>query len=215
MPLLEVKDLQVEFRTHDAGVRAVNGVNFTLEEGATLGIVGESGSGKSQSILAMMGLLASNGRASGQALYRGENLIGMSHRTMNRIRGNRLSILRPHRRVFRQRVRPCFLIHHRVGGFDRDCAENCFEHLRAIHSHVKPRIVDYVLANRQKVSPVVARRYRQEGAAPVRIDIAGLRRMGVKVLLGNLLDEHDKIRHNSERLARLLLDEFLPRASRK
>jgi len=89
------------------------------------------------------------------------------------------------------------------------------EHLRAIHSHVKPRIVDYVLANRQKVSPLVARRYRKEGAAPVRIDIAGLRRMGVKVLLGNLLDEHDKIRHNSARLARLLLDEFLSRPPRK
>ncbi|BBP98652.1 peptide ABC transporter ATP-binding protein [Burkholderia sp. SFA1] len=93
MPLLEVKDLQVEFRTHDATVRAVNGVNFALEEGETLGIVGESGSGKSQSILAMMGLLASNGRARGQAFYRGENLIGMPHKTMNRIRGNRLSMI--------------------------------------------------------------------------------------------------------------------------
>ncbi|GJH20363.1 ATP-binding cassette domain-containing protein [Caballeronia novacaledonica] len=93
MPLLEVNDLQVEFSTHDANVRAVNGVNFTLEEGETLGIVGESGSGKSQSVLAMLGLLASNGRARGRAMYRGENLIGMPDRAMNRIRGNRLSMI--------------------------------------------------------------------------------------------------------------------------
>jgi oligopeptide transport system ATP-binding protein len=93
MPLLEVKGLQVEFRTHDAAVRAVNGVSFTLEEGETLGIVGESGSGKSQSVLAMLGLLASNGRATGEALYRGENLLGMPARALNRIRGNRLSMI--------------------------------------------------------------------------------------------------------------------------
>src|ERR1700761_6371867 len=93
MPLLEVKDLQVEFATPDATVRAVGGVSFTLEEGETLGIVGESGSGKSQSVLAMLGLLASNGRATGHALYRGENLIGMPQRVLNRIRGNRLSMI--------------------------------------------------------------------------------------------------------------------------
>jgi len=88
-------------------------------------------------------------------------------------------------------------------------------HLRALQDHVKPRIIDYVVANREKVSPVVARRYRREGATPVTVDVAGSRKMGVKVLLGNLLDERDKIRHDSARLARLLLDEFLPRAAGK
>jgi uncharacterized cofD-like protein len=89
------------------------------------------------------------------------------------------------------------------------------EHLRAIQDHVTPRIIDYVVANRQKISPAVATRYRREGAAQVAMDSAGLRKTGVQVLLGNLLDEHDKIRHNSARLARLLLDEFLPRAAAK
>jgi uncharacterized cofD-like protein len=83
------------------------------------------------------------------------------------------------------------------------------EHLRAIQTHVKPRIVDYVVANRQKVSVNVAKRYRQEGAAQVKVDAAGLCKLGVQVLLGNLLEEHNVIRHNSARLARLLLDEFV------
>jgi uncharacterized cofD-like protein len=85
------------------------------------------------------------------------------------------------------------------------------EHLRAIQEHVKPRIVDFVLANRQQVSPAVARRYLREGASPVTVDAAKLRRMGVKVLLEDLLEEHEKIRHNSARLAQVLLDEFVPR----
>jgi len=88
------------------------------------------------------------------------------------------------------------------------------QHLRAILSHVKPRIIDYVVANRQKVSPAVARRYRRQGASQVTIDAAGLRKSGVQLLLGNLLEEHNKIRHDSARLARLLLDEFLPRSTR-
>ena len=85
------------------------------------------------------------------------------------------------------------------------------EHLRAIQNHVKARIVDYVVANRQKVSPTVARRYCKQGASQVKVDVAGLRELGVQMLLGNLLEEREKIRHNSARLARLLLDEFLPR----
>jgi len=88
-------------------------------------------------------------------------------------------------------------------------------HLRAIQSHVRPRIVDYVVANRQKVSPAVARRYRAQGASQVDVDIPGLRKLGVTVLLGNLLEQHSKIRHNSARLAQLLLDEFAGRAGHR
>ena len=85
------------------------------------------------------------------------------------------------------------------------------EHLRAIQEHVKPKIVDVVVANRQPVSAAVARRYRREGAAQVRVDAGRLREMGAHVLLGNLLEEHNVIRHNPKRLAQLLLDEFAPR----
>ena len=84
------------------------------------------------------------------------------------------------------------------------------EHLRAIQAHVKPRIVDFVLANRRGVSPAVKRRYEREGAAQVKVDVAALRKMRLRVLLDDLLDEHDKIRHDSKRLAKVLLDEFVP-----
>ncbi|MGI4983993.1 MAG: ABC transporter ATP-binding protein [Janthinobacterium lividum] len=93
MPLLQVNNLEVAFATPDATVRAVNGVSFALEEGSTLGIVGESGSGKSQSVLAMMGLLAANGTVSGSALYQGQDLLRMPAQALNRIRGNRLSMI--------------------------------------------------------------------------------------------------------------------------
>ncbi|TDR80407.1 oligopeptide/dipeptide ABC transporter ATP-binding protein [Paludibacterium purpuratum] len=93
MSILNVSNLGVQFRTNDGMVNAVNGLTFELNQGQTLGIVGESGSGKSQSVLAMMGLLAKNGTASGEALFHGQNLLTMSPRELNRIRGDRISMI--------------------------------------------------------------------------------------------------------------------------
>ncbi len=93
MTLLKVRDLEVRFASQDSTVNAVNGVSFDLEAGSTLGIVGESGSGKSQSVLAMLGLLAGNGRASGTAMYDGQNLLTMPTKALNKIRGNKLSMI--------------------------------------------------------------------------------------------------------------------------
>lgn len=83
------------------------------------------------------------------------------------------------------------------------------DHLRAIQRHVPHRIIDWVVANRQAVSPEVARRYHAEGAEPVLIDLPQLQKLGVRVVLDNLLEEHGVIRHNADRLARLLIEEFL------
>jgi uncharacterized cofD-like protein len=82
------------------------------------------------------------------------------------------------------------------------------DHLRVIQTHAARKLVDYVVANRQLVSPKVARRYRRQGAEPVAIDLSELQQLGCKVILDNLLDEHDVIRHNHKRLARLLLQKF-------
>lgn len=85
------------------------------------------------------------------------------------------------------------------------------DHLRAIQKHVQHRVIDWVVANRQPVSPEVARRYRADGAEPVAVDLAALQKLGYRVILDNLLEEHGVIRHNTRRLSRLLVEEFLQR----
>jgi uncharacterized cofD-like protein len=85
------------------------------------------------------------------------------------------------------------------------------DHLRAIQKHVPRRVIDWVVANRQPVSPDVARRYRAQGAEPVVVDLPALQKLGFRVILDNLLEEHGVLRHNTGRLSRLLLEEFLRR----
>ncbi|GGP18787.1 oligopeptide/dipeptide ABC transporter ATP-binding protein [Silvimonas iriomotensis] len=93
MSLLQVKNLGVRFTTPDGVISAVNGVNFELERGKTIGIVGESGSGKSQTVLALMGLLAKNGQTTGEAMFEGKNLLEMTPKQLNGIRGDRISMI--------------------------------------------------------------------------------------------------------------------------
>lgn len=83
------------------------------------------------------------------------------------------------------------------------------DHLRAIRRHTPRSVVDWVVANRRPVSPDVARRYRRQGAEEVAVNLSELQKLGYRVVLDNLLEEHGVIRHNPRRLARLLLEEFL------
>ncbi|WP_417454295.1 oligopeptide/dipeptide ABC transporter ATP-binding protein [Kiloniella sp.] len=91
--ILEVKDLSVTFSTPEGPVNAVNNMNFTIKAGEALGVVGESGSGKSQTFLAVMGLLASNGKTTGSAKLLGRELIGLSADELNKIRGQSMSMI--------------------------------------------------------------------------------------------------------------------------
>ena len=82
------------------------------------------------------------------------------------------------------------------------------DHVRAIQEHTPRRVLDWVVANRRSVSPEVAKRYRKEGAEPAVVDVGELQKLGLRVVLDNLLEEHGVIRHNPQRLAGLLLEEF-------
>src|SRR6184192_707423 len=80
------------------------------------------------------------------------------------------------------------------------------DHICAIQKHVPRRVIDCVLANRQVISPVVARRYRAEGATPVTVDLAALKSLGCRVILDDLVEEHAVLRQNERRLSWLLLE---------
>ena len=87
------------------------------------------------------------------------------------------------------------------------------DHLTAIREHTSRRVIDWVVANRQHVSREVAKRYRAQGAEPVTVDIYSLQKLGYRVILDNLLEEHGVLRHNPAALSQLLFEEFL--SSRK
>ncbi len=93
--LLEVKGLKTHFHMHGYTVRAVDGVDFELAEGETLGIVGESGCGKSQTSMSIMRLVPDPpGKIeAGEVLFRGADLLKLSDPEMRRIRGNNISMI--------------------------------------------------------------------------------------------------------------------------
>jgi oligopeptide transport system ATP-binding protein len=137
MPLLEVSNLEVHFDTPEGVVKAVNGMDFQLNEGETLAIVGESGSGKSQLVMAIMGLLAENGSASGRAEFHGKDLMRMAPKELNAIRGRHIAMifqdpmtsLNPFLTIEKQMIE--VVMHHQ--GLSRDEARaHAVEMLRAV-----------------------------------------------------------------------------------
>jgi peptide/nickel transport system ATP-binding protein len=92
-PLLEVNHLNVSFATRDGPVHAVKDLSFQLRPGEVLGIVGESGSGKTQAAMAILGLMADNGRVSGSIRFEGDELVGMPAARLRKVRGARIAMV--------------------------------------------------------------------------------------------------------------------------
>ncbi len=93
--LLNINNLTVTFKTQEGFIKAVDSLDFNLQEGETLGIVGESGSGKSVTSLAIMGLIPHPpGEISGgDIFYFGNNLIKLKEKDRRAIRGNEISMI--------------------------------------------------------------------------------------------------------------------------
>ncbi len=93
--LLEVNDLRTRFHTPEGTVYAVNGISFHLDEGETLAVVGESGCGKSVTMLSILGLIAKppGEIASGSALYNGIDLLTITERQLEHIRGKEIGMI--------------------------------------------------------------------------------------------------------------------------
>ncbi|SDR48134.1 ATP-binding cassette domain-containing protein [Pseudovibrio sp. Tun.PSC04-5.I4] len=93
MALLDIQNLRITYDTPEGVIEAVKDVSLTISKGETLGIVGESGSGKSQTAFATMGLLPPNAKISGSIKYQGQEIIGRSHKEMNKLRSNEIAMI--------------------------------------------------------------------------------------------------------------------------
>jgi uncharacterized cofD-like protein len=88
------------------------------------------------------------------------------------------------------------------------------DHVRAIRNHGGDGLIDWVILNRAPFTREVALRYRAQGAYPVSADVTELERMGIRWVADDLLEQQGKVRHNSRRLARLLLRNFITKQPR-
>jgi peptide/nickel transport system ATP-binding protein len=148
--LLEVKDLSTSFNTEDGVLKAVQGVTFSVEKGQTLGIVGESGCGKSVTCLTIMGLNPKRTTtSSGEALWKGEDLLTAKPSKLREIRGDEISMifqdpmtsLNPVHTIGRQLVE-AVLLHRDVT--KRVARARALELLKAVGiPHAEQRIDDY------------------------------------------------------------------------
>ncbi len=147
-PVLECRDLTVRFSGDNGEVRAVNGLNLTVRQGECFGVVGESGSGKSQAFMAVMGLLAENGAASGSVKLNGREILNAPRKTLNTIRGVDMAL------IFQDPMSSLtpFL---RIG--DQMC-ETLIEHSKTSYAQARARVLEVLEMVR---IPAAKRRFGQ------------------------------------------------------
>ena len=176
-PVLEIERLRVRFETADGLIEAVRGVSMTVNAGECLGVVGESGSGKSQTMLAAMGLLATNGRAEGAVRFSGQDILGLKPQALNRIRGAKAAM------IFQDPL-TALTPHVRIG---EQIAEPLRRHLKLSHAEARARALHWL--DRVRI-PDAARRLDQyphelSGGMRQRVMIAAAMAPGPELLIAD------------------------------
>src|SRR6185369_4308122 len=93
-PVLQIRELQIHYRTPSGVTRAVDGASFDVPEGAVVGLVGESGCGKTTLARAITGIMARNATiAGGSMLYAGRDLVGLDYRAYNALRWREIAFI--------------------------------------------------------------------------------------------------------------------------
>ena len=92
-PLIDIRNLTVDFDAGHRVVRALHGVDLAIGDGEAVGLVGESGSGKSVTWLAALGLLGGRARVRGEAVFEGRNLVGAPAHDLEAVRGARIAMI--------------------------------------------------------------------------------------------------------------------------
>ncbi len=147
-PVLKVEDLEVTYSTRAGSVKAVRDVSFEIRPGEALGLVGESGCGKSTLALAIMNYVAKNAEVTGgRILFCGEDVVQMSGRELNHIRGNEIAMvyqdpmaaLNPSLRIGQQLTE--VLVEHKVSRSDEARAES-IRMLERVHMPDPPAIME-------------------------------------------------------------------------
>jgi peptide/nickel transport system ATP-binding protein len=133
LPLLDIRDLTVEFATRRGTVTAVRNIDISVNKGETLGIVGESGSGKSVTSFAVLRILDRAGRiAEGSVTFSGIDLRAASDRDMGEMRGREMSMIFQNPRAALNPIR-------KVGHQIEDVL---LRHVQAVRSNVKEKAID-------------------------------------------------------------------------
>lgn len=124
-PLLDIKNLNIQFRTDEARVNAINGVDLTVPASGAVAIVGESGSGKSTVMMAAPRLLPGNADVEGEIWFDGRNLLKLTEKEMRSLRGREIGVifqnptayLNPTKTIGQQIVEP--LLYHHIASAKR------------------------------------------------------------------------------------------------
>ncbi|WP_274651967.1 ABC transporter ATP-binding protein [Paenibacillus humicola] len=147
--LLEIRNLRTAFKTDRGQAAVVDGVDFSVEPGETLGIVGESGCGKSVTSLTIMGLLPENGKAEGRIRFDGRDLLACSAKQMRDIRGNQIAM------IFQEPMTSLNPLHP-VG---RQIEESIRLHLKWPKDRAKARVIELLKAVGMPRAEEICREY--------------------------------------------------------